>query len=47
VENRKNLPAFDGNSVSTCFNFRENGLEFCTPKAKCLIPGGILGVFSR
>jgi hypothetical protein len=47
VEYGKNFATFYGNSVRTCFNFRQDGFEFRTPEAECLISGGILSVFSR
>jgi hypothetical protein len=47
VENREDFPAFYGNSIRPCLNLRENGFEFRTPEAKCLISSGILSVFAR
>jgi hypothetical protein len=46
VEDRKNFSAFYGDPVRTCLDFRQNGFEFRTSKAKCLISRNIVGVFS-
>jgi hypothetical protein len=47
VEDGKNFATFDGGPIRTCFDFRQNGFEFRSPQAKCLVPGDFLSVFSR
>jgi hypothetical protein len=47
VEDGKDFATFDGDSVCACFDFGQNGFEIRSPQAKCLVPSGFLGVFSR
>jgi len=47
VEDGKDFATFDGASVRARFDFGQDGFEFRSPQAKCLVPGGFLSVFSR